>query len=372
MTVAIMKTEDPNQVGDLLDRLGGIQKFVSRGERVLIKPNICAARSSNTGTVTDPELCAAICRLVADCGGKPAVTDSPIYPFRSKTVMKKAGYADFKDKHGFDFFEVDKAKQVRITINEGRVLPNIMVARPVLDYDVIINVPVMKTHVQTIATLGLKNLKGLAPAEHKHLIHIRGLNEGIVDLNTVFKTKLTIVDAICGQDGILAPVNGRMRRVGALVAGDNVVETDTACLQIMDIPLKHVEHIGLAEERGLGRTSGFDIVGDDIELVRTKFEYPKAPSFFTGIFRAFAVEGFGLLTAPVYRLMGKPRIRSKGKSGEWLWDQGKCTGCQTCIKACPTHVLSYENKQIIRDKQGCIYCFCCVEACLEGAVSKLL
>ena len=54
MTVAIMKTDDPRNVGDLLDKLGGIGKFVSRGDRVLVKPNICAARSSDTGTVTDP------------------------------------------------------------------------------------------------------------------------------------------------------------------------------------------------------------------------------------------------------------------------------------------------------------------------------
>lgn len=372
MTVAVLKTEktDANEVGRLLELIGGIQKFVSRGDRVIIKPNICAARSSSTGTVTDPELCAAICRLVADCGGKPTVADSPIYPFPQNVVYRKAGYADFKSKYGFDFVDLDSAGEVRIQVPQGKVLPNVMVSRPLLERDVLINVPVMKTHVQTVATLGLKNLKGIVPVRHKHLIHIQGLDEGIVDLNTVFKSDLTIVDAIYGQDGPLSPTNGRVRHVGALLAGDNVVETDAACLQVMGVPLKAVRHIQMAEARGLGRTSGFELKGDPLSWVQTKFNYPKAPGLFIGFFRVFAVGAFGTMVAPINLLMGKKQVKKLVKPGEWIWDKEKCNGCRTCIKACPTEVLSYVNNEVVRKKSGCIYCFCCVEACSEGAIAK--
>jgi uncharacterized protein (DUF362 family) len=101
MSVAILKTMNPRDVSRVLDRLGGLRRFVSRGDRVLVKPNICAPRSSASGAVTDPELVAELCRLVEECGGKPMVADSPIFPFPARAAFRIAGYADFPKKYGF-------------------------------------------------------------------------------------------------------------------------------------------------------------------------------------------------------------------------------------------------------------------------------
>ena len=96
MTVAIIKNTVPVGVRDAIGLLGGMTRFISKGDKVILKPNICVGKDSSTGVVTDPELVAETARMVEEAGGFPVVGESPIYPFSSKSAFKRAGYIDFK------------------------------------------------------------------------------------------------------------------------------------------------------------------------------------------------------------------------------------------------------------------------------------
>jgi len=367
MTVAVIAAEGPGEVKRALDLLGGMGRFVSPGERVLVKPNVCAARPSHSGAVTDPELVAEVCRLAAAEGAEVAVGDSPIHPFRATRVFPRAGYGDFQERYGFPMLDLDGEERVEIRIPWGKAVQHEVVAKPVLECDCLINMPVLKTHLQTVVSLGLKNIKGVVPGRDKLIIHLKGLDEGIVDLNTVIRSRLVVVDGLVGMEGGLGPTNGSPVRVGAIVAGDNVVEVDATCARIMGLDPRKVAHIRLAAERGLGRLEGFQVLGEGIERVRKEFELPSHPDLNRLMISGLALRFYDLIRRPLDRLTGR---HLKGRFGEVRLDAGRCDGCRICVKACPVEAVSMEDKLPRIDTGKCIACFCCAEACPRGALSR--
>lgn len=376
MTVALVATTYPRMARKAVELLGGMDKFIKEGEKVIVKPNICVGKTSETGAVTDPEIVAEICQMVVECGAEPTVADSPIYPFNGDRVLQKSGYREFEKKYKFPVLNLDAQHQVDIVIPQGKAIQHSVIARPILECDKIINVPVLKTHIQPIVTLGLKNIKGVVSGKHKHIIHIAGLSQGIVDLNTVIKPVLTIADGIIGMEGALAPTNGTPIEVGVIVAGNNVVEVDSVCCQIMGIEPKKIEHIRLAFEQGLGSIEGFEILGDDIDKVKKNFIAPGTPGlyhFINFIKDITALRFYYFVRNPLARIFGGEPVEKKAKIPQVIIDKDKCNRCLVCLKACPEEALSFEkgkNRIPDLDKDKCIYCFCCAEACSEGAISK--
>ena len=373
MSVAIVRARDPSECSKALSLLGGIERFVSRGDRVVIKPNVCAPRTSRSGAVTDPELVAALCRLVADCGGRPMVAESPIFPFPSSVAFRVGGYADFKTRYGFPLVDVDSDKAVRITIRDAAVLESEVISKKVLEADLLINVPVMKNHVHTRVTLGLKNIKGVVPGRNKHIIHLKGLDEGIVDLNTVVKSRLVVVDAIVGMEGMLSPVNGRPKRMNLIVAGDNIVETDAVCCRIMGYDPRSVRHVFLAEQRGLGRMAGMEVVGESVEAVRSPFAFYDRPRSLTSVAGRLGWSAWNWGYNQIAKRFGRDILDARQEErGEWVWDPERCIRCKMCLEGCPVSALRLESDRIVRDEKACIYCYCCAELCPQAAITKRL
>ncbi len=370
MPVSIVKTENPKDVRQVLEMLGGMERFVKRGDRVLIKPNICAPRTSQSGAVTDPELVAELCRLAADCGGKVSVGDSPIFPFPAKAVFRVAGYSDFSKRYGFPMFDLDSEPEVNVRIPGSAVLDNTALTKRALETDVIINVPVMKNHVQTGVTLALKNMKGVVPRRNKHQVHIKGLDGGIVDINSVVRTSLVVVDAITGMEGMMAPINGKPKQMNLLMAGDNIVEADATACRIMGIDPTTIKHILEAEKRGLGHLDGAEIIGESIQAVRSPFKFYNKPRNLTAKAGRVAWKMWNRGYNELTKKFGSDVLKPLNPGGEWLLDNKQCNLCKLCIEGCPVDVLHLKNKKIIRDKAGCIYCYCCVEVCPKGAISR--
>jgi uncharacterized protein (DUF362 family)/NAD-dependent dihydropyrimidine dehydrogenase PreA subunit len=369
MAVAIVKTDRPADVRKAVELLGGMGSFVSKGEKVIIKPNVCCGKSSDTGAVTDPELVAEICRMVAGCGASPVVAESPIYPFKPERVFKKSGYYDFEQRYGFPFIDIDNAPFREISIPKGKAIKGSLVSLDVLQADKLINVPVLKTHLQTTVTIGLKNLKGVVVGKQKHIIHLQGLDEGIVDLNTVVRSDLTIVDGIIGMEGTGGPTNGRAVKMDVIVAGDNVVETDSVAVRIMGGSPEEVEHIKLAARRGLGSMDGIEMLGDSIASVAVARDLPRMPKLNKFFITDVSLRLWDLARVPWARLTGGEKVMRAVRPGDLVIDQSLCDGCRQCLKACPVDALSYDDL-LECDGEDCIRCFCCAEACPRGALGK--
>ena len=156
-----------------------------------------------------------------------------------------------------------------------------MVSRYAAEADFIVSAATMKSVNVTTVTLGMKNMKGVIPSAWKRKFHTEGLVQGIVDLNTVVRPGLVIIDGTFGRDmtrGVAYPV-------GVIVAGCDPVATDATCTRIMGFDPLEVEHLNLAAQRKLGqiKEDQIDVLGLELEPFianlrsRFRFSSPQNP-----------------------------------------------------------------------------------------------
>jgi uncharacterized protein (DUF362 family) len=207
-----------------LEPLGGMGRFVKKGQRVVIKANIAWARTPDQACTNNPELLSALIKTCYQAGAKRvAVWDHTCdnYQFcfaRSglKKVSQDAG-ADIFSGHGRNVYK-------QIDVPKGKKLKTVEIIQDVLDTDVFINFPIPKQHFATELTLGLKNLMGII--WDMELLHKIDLNQCIADINTVRKPDLVVVDAIriLTDNGPKGP--GKTEDIGEVSASTDVVAVD--------------------------------------------------------------------------------------------------------------------------------------------------
>lgn len=214
--------------------LGGMGRFVKKGQRVVIKANIAWARTPEQACTNNPDLLMALIKMCYDAGAKRvAVWDHTCdnYQFcfsRSglKEAAQKAG-ADIFSGHGQNVYK-------QIEIPKGKKLKTAEVLRDILETDVFINFPIPKHHFATELTLGLKNLMGIV--WDMELFHKIDLHQCIADINTVRKPDLVVVDAIriLTTNGPKGP--GKTEDIGEVIASTDIVAPDAYCATFFKHP----------------------------------------------------------------------------------------------------------------------------------------
>lgn len=257
--------------------LGGIDDIISRGDKVLIKPNIAYEIKPEETEVSDPRIAKAICDILIDMGARPIIAESSAAGVDGEAAFKASGYYDLRDQ-GYEVVNLKEAKKTVTSINEDAVvLKKVKMWAMVKEVDAIINFPVIKTHDHMPATLALKNIKGLlVDSEKKKFHHQYGLSQAIADLNLHIKTDLTIVDGIFCREGLGYPFSDEIE-MDLIIAGKDPVAIDTVTLMIMGIDPAKQEHAVLAEKLGIGTMdlSKIEVLGNSIESVKRKFKNPE-------------------------------------------------------------------------------------------------
>jgi len=144
--------------------------------------------------------------------------------------------------------------------------------------DKFINVPVLKTHYQTTVTLAMKNLKGCLKREDKPRFHHGNLNRGIVELNTIVKPTINIIDATAKTVGSVGHA-GKKQQIGAslLLVSTDVVAVDAVGCALMGIDPAEVGTVTLGAAAGLGENdlTRIDIIGEELKRLKFKVELPQ-------------------------------------------------------------------------------------------------
>ncbi len=248
---------DPGKaVRSAIDALGGIQSFVKRGDKVLIKINICGGVPEIPATYTSKEVVSDVVDIVREAGGEPIICDADMIWTKFWSNAKAEGWIEWAEQKGVKLVNLSDTRIVCFDFGEESILKREHISKEMLDADVIISIPAMKTHLLTGVTLGMKNMYGTLPEIDKARYHEIGIDEVIYWINYAFTPNLTIIDGNIGGETI-GPLSCDPVEFLTLVASNSVVTADSIAAQLMGFknPIKEIKHIELAHQRGLDDAS---------------------------------------------------------------------------------------------------------------------
>ena len=255
--------------------LGGVEKFVKRGDKVLVKPNLIAPRPRSCATQTDPAVILETVRLLKDFGAKPFVGDSPAWGDVFGCV-RQLELAEPLKKMAVPVRGLGRAKKCQVGLDGTRV----GVSSVALEADVIVNLPKLKTHQQVVATFAVKNMFGCVSGKKKAYWHFaRGGNADkfcklLIEIYRFLNPAVTIIDGVVAMDGP-GPIRGRARELGWLIGGTDPVACEVICSKLIGIEPQDVPIIKTAKRLGFGcsEIEGIKTVGDCLaEHICTDFK----------------------------------------------------------------------------------------------------
>ena len=250
---------------------GGLEGVVKAGDLVLIKPNVLAPSAPGAGACTDPRVCRAIADLVRERGARPVIAESSAVGVDTEKAYASVGYDALRDL-GYEVVDLKKGKPVKLDVPGGYLISEFGTWELVTQANVIISVPVLKTHDQAEMTLSLKNLKGLESDKDKKALHKVGIFKGVTDLALALKPALTVIDGLIGQEG-LGPLYGIPVPMGLLLASRDLVAADTVASLIADFAPEELGITVFAAQKGLGtmNLAEIEVTGEPVERVRRRF-----------------------------------------------------------------------------------------------------
>jgi uncharacterized protein (DUF362 family) len=261
-------------VYDTVYRMVVEHKLNVRGKRVVLKPNLVEFDPA-TCINTNPIVVHAAFEAFRKLGAEVKIAEGPGHRRATLDLAAAAGYFDTVPNFEDVFTDLNLDSVSRRTIPQPvSQLKSLYLPHTVLDCDLLVSLPKMKTHHWAGATLAMKNLFGLVPGGvygwPKNVLHWAGIPESIVDLHHLFPRQFAIVDGIVGMEGN-GPIQGTPKQAGVLVAGTDVAAVDATCCRIMGIEPKKIAYLTLARgEENLGE-SAFRQIGEPIDAVRTPF-----------------------------------------------------------------------------------------------------
>lgn len=277
--VSIVKVEEVEKAVRRAIDLAGDFPAITPETTVLVKPNIVSPSPSGSGKITDARVTEAVTRMVLEQSPKRVIIgegSSVGYDFPGRMdslhCLEVSGTAEVARRLGVDLVDLNRDEIVEVRAENAFVMETFGVARTAWEADVTIDLPVLKTHVRTGITCGLKNMKGVLPGDEKKRTHRLGLDRAIVDLNRLVKPHFTVVDAIVCMEGTNSYPDDCVR-LDRILAGADVVAVDAVCAALAGFDVEQILHVKLAGEEGLGVADldKIEVCGETIESARRPF-----------------------------------------------------------------------------------------------------
>jgi uncharacterized protein (DUF362 family) len=253
--LVVARGGDPEvMVRRALAALGGMEKFVPKGAKVIVKPNICVAyHTYEYAATTNPWVVGALVKLALDAGASSVqVMDFP-FGGSAEQAYARSGIEEQVRAAGGEMVPVPSFKYVSVDLPQALSLKSTMAFKDALETDVLINVPIAKNHGSTRLTLGMKNLMGLVL--DRGAIH-NNLGQRIADLTTLFRPSLTVVDAvrILTANG---PTGGNLndvKKLDTVIVSPDIVAADSYATTLFGMRPEDISYINAAATMGLGNS----------------------------------------------------------------------------------------------------------------------
>jgi len=241
-----------------VEALGGMSRFVQKGQRVVLKPNMSFASGPDRASNTHPSVVYTVAQMCLEAGAEQVmIVDNPLQS--AELCLRRAGVADACKglKNTYVQMFTDRKFYREIKIPQGKVLDRVEVIKEVLDSQVLICLPQAKSHSNTGISMGIKGLMGLI--WNRWSFHSRyNINQALADLATVLRPKLTILDATRALTTGGPGGPGEVVKPNLVIAGADPVAVDSFGVGVapwygQQFKGRQVEHVLAASQRGLGK-----------------------------------------------------------------------------------------------------------------------
>lgn len=333
--------------------LGGWERWLQPGMKVLLKVNLIGPAPPETAAVTHCEFVRAVTRIVKRHGCSVWIGDSAGGAIGGKAQTRKAlvvsGMVKVAEEEGAVIKNFDKEGVVEAEVSGTKM----HLAKPVFDADFVINLPKFKTHMMAAYTGAVKNLFGCVPGQKKAEYHkaapsSESLGRVICDINKAVKVGLNIMDGILAMDK-QGPVAGRVYEANKILISEDRLALDAVAVNMTGRNIEGLPVFKASIEEGIGewRFGNIEVCGDyDFPPKLEGFMVPRAIQ---------GTRGGGALAFIVDLMKTRPQM-----------DLTKCKKCNVCVDSCPVGAIDRETKKI--DYGKCIECMCCHELCVYKAV----
>jgi uncharacterized protein (DUF362 family)/Pyruvate/2-oxoacid:ferredoxin oxidoreductase delta subunit len=342
-----------------VDLLGGIGRFVSAAEKILLKPNLLTGADPQKNVTTHPAILKAMGVLCQEAGAKVSFGDSPGFGSAAGAAAK-AGLTAAAKEIGME--QADFNNAVQVSFNEALITKQLILAKAALETDGIISLAKMKTHGFMRITGAVKNQFGCVPGMRKGEFHVKmpqaeHFAAMLVDITRFLKPRLYVLDGIVAMEGN-GPGSGTPRNMKVLLLSSDPVALDAVFCRLIHMPAQYVPTMTPAVLSGLGRCQDdeIEICGEEISRLECRnFKVVRQPA--VPLDRSF----------PYYLkkwITPRPFINARA-----------CTNCGVCTAVCPLEPKAVRKRQgetdsnPVYDYRRCIRCYCCQEMCPAGAIA---
>ena len=335
-------------ISELLDDLVGDK--VRNKSRVLIKPNLLAPARPEKAMLTHPMIVRASVEYVLKKGGVPLISDSPAMGSFDR-VLKESGIREALKGLDVECREFKRS----VAVDVGPPFNKIEIAEDVMNADIVLNLPKLKTHTQMLLTLGVKNFFGCIVGLRKPEWHFRtGVDREmfarlLVRIYAAIGQSVTLLDGVLVMEGQGPGKGGLARHLGVLMASVDAVALDMTVCRMLGIDPESLLTNRLAAETGLLSTD--TTVDGEVPVIKD-FRMPEITPL---VFGPKSLHGFMRR-----HLVQKP-----------VCDDAICRLCGECWKYCPARAITVEKEKLRFDYDKCIRCYCCIEVCPYGALSAV-
>jgi len=235
---------------------------------VIIKPNLCYYWDYSTGETTDPRLVSAVIDWVKSQIGKDidiSVAEADASAMKTKFAFKLLGYDKLCQKKNVNLINLSQGeiRDVPVTVEKEKF--SLPINELLLNADLIINMPKLKTHTFVGTTCALKNMFGAISKPRKYSYH-KMISHVIVGVNKIVKSDIVVVDGLVARGAY-------PKKLGVILAGNDALATDLTAARIMGFNPLTVSHLKLATKEKIGETKNFSLI-EDVKLAYIKKEFP--------------------------------------------------------------------------------------------------
>jgi uncharacterized protein (DUF362 family) len=240
--------------------------------KIFVKPNLSHPEYV-PGVVTSPALIREVVGLLRDSAEEVIVGESNGFNYPCQTAFEKTGIEAAVKEAGGKVVNLSEDKLVRVKIENGFALKELLLPKTVLDADAVIDLALMKTHEFTAYSGAIKNLFGCVPSNKRIYLHPY-LGEVFYNLYAIFKPRLTVMDARVAIEGN-GPTKGKPVKMDLMLTSNDALATDIIASKVMGLRLKGISYLNYITKRTGLTEQTIAIKGLKVSEVQRNFERPK-------------------------------------------------------------------------------------------------